>query len=113
MTKKLKLMDIVIFSFSAIVAITAAGLTIFVELSHDEAVIPILYPLMPGLIAGLLITGGHGGTATEEKIAAIVAALVNAVFYSALILISRRIWNLLLRRRDAYARNAQEYESKP
>ena len=33
MTKKLKLMDIVIFSFSVIAAITAAGLTIFVELS--------------------------------------------------------------------------------
>jgi hypothetical protein len=65
----LNLVDTVISCFACIVGVMAAGLTIFAEQSHDEAVImPLFYPLMPGLISGMLITGVHGGTATEEKL---------------------------------------------
>lgn len=104
----LNLVDTVIFCFAGIVGVMAAGLTIFAEQSHDEAVImPLFYPLMPGLISGILITGVHGGTATEEKVATIVAALTNAAFYAFLIIAARWIWRTLIARPTAYAHNSQ------
>jgi uncharacterized membrane protein YeaQ/YmgE (transglycosylase-associated protein family) len=46
----------------------------------------LFFPLFPGLIAQLLITGGHGGTTTQEMLAPIVGATVNLFAYTLLIL---------------------------
>jgi hypothetical protein len=40
---------------------------------------------MPGLIAHLLITGGHGGTVTEERFGSVLEIAVNTMFYAALL----------------------------
>jgi predicted membrane metal-binding protein len=95
----------VLVSFCA--AMTAAGLTLFVERSQSEIGMLLFYPLMPGLIAGLLITGAHGGTAAQESVAPIVAALINAVFYAFLIIYARWTWRKLIALPTAYARNPQ------
>ena len=42
----------------------------------------LIYLLFPGLVLGLLITGGHGGTELEDKIAAVVSFLVNLLAYT-------------------------------
>ena len=43
------------------------------------------YALYPGAIVSLLITGGHGGTRTEEAIVRIVGSLVNIAILSLLL----------------------------
>ena len=45
----------------------------------------LFYLLFPGLVIGILITGGHGGTVGEERIASVVSFAVNALVYSALV----------------------------
>ncbi len=51
-----------------------AGLTVTAYRFGGEA---LFYFAFPGLICGLLITGGHGGTMLQETVAEIVAVGVN------------------------------------
>jgi hypothetical protein len=57
----------------------AAVLTLLFHFFYNSAI--LFYLLFPGLMIGLLITGGHGGTRTEEAIAPIAAFVVNFLFY--------------------------------
>jgi hypothetical protein len=82
--------------FGGLLSVTAAVFTVY-GWKHSEAIL-LSYPLMPGLIAGLLTTGGHGGTATEEAVAPWIAGIVNAVFYFAIPVIPRLIWRKLTSR---------------
>jgi hypothetical protein len=100
--RRLAPFDLVTLLFSALLGITAAVLTFF-GWNHSEALL-LSYPLMPGLIAGLLTTGGHGGTATEEAVAPWIASVVNAVFYFAIVVITRAVWRRLISRPTAYKR---------
>ncbi|HSY68500.1 MAG TPA: hypothetical protein VK813_07655 [Edaphobacter sp.] len=59
---------------------------------------------MPGLIVRLLITGVHGGTATQEAIASWIASIVNGGFYFGIVVIARLIWRKLISRPTAYKR---------
>ena len=52
----------------------------------------LFYLLYPGLMLGLLITGGHGGTVFEDRIAAIVGFLVNLLVYTLVLSIAISIW---------------------
>jgi len=67
---RLKFFDIVSLLFGIALGLAAAVLT-FVGWKQNDALL-LAYPLLPGLISGLLITGGHGGTATQEAIAPFV-----------------------------------------
>jgi hypothetical protein len=51
----------------------------------------LFYALFPGAVVSLLITGGHGGTRTEELVAPIVGAAVNVVLLSLLLRGAARI----------------------
>jgi hypothetical protein len=66
----------------AISFVTVVPLTIA---SHLTDSIFFFYALYPGAIVSLLITGGHGGTRTEEAIAPIVGSLVNIAILSLLL----------------------------
>jgi hypothetical protein len=95
--------DLVTLFFGALLGVTAGALT-FYGWKQSDAIL-LSYPLMPGLIAGLLTTGGHGGTATEEAIAPWIASIVNAVFYFAIVVVARIIWlKLISRPPTAYRR---------
>jgi len=53
---------------------------------------PILaYPLYPGNMVSLLVTGGHGGTLTQEKIGFAVELTANLFVYLAATLILLRV----------------------
>jgi hypothetical protein len=101
---RLKFFDIVSLLFGIALGLAAAVLT-FVGWKQNDALL-LAYPLLPGLISGLLITGGHGGTATQEAIAPFVAALVNAAFYFVIPVGFRLIWRRLIARPTAYARSS-------
>ncbi len=45
----------------------------------------LFYLLLPGNVVSLLITGGHGGTVTQDAVASFAAAIVNTVVYALLI----------------------------
>lgn len=51
-----------------------AGFTIA---AYQFGVEGLFYVTFPGLICGLMITGGHGGTVLQERTAEIVAVVVN------------------------------------
>ena len=87
-------LDIASLSLSCALGLVAGILT-FLGWTQSEALL-LSYPLMPGLIAGLLVTGGHGGTAVQEAIAPWVASMVNAIFYFGLVVIARLIWKKLI-----------------
>jgi hypothetical protein len=89
------------FRLAVIAGLIAVGLTIFVEKSHGKVIVPFFFPLMPGLVAGLLVTGGHGGTAIQENVAIGVAAFINAAFYVVIILVARWMWRSLIARPNA------------
>jgi hypothetical protein len=46
----------------------------------------VVYAALPGLVAHLWITGGHGGTITEERFGSILEVAVNAITYGVLLL---------------------------
>jgi len=53
---------------------------------------PILaYPLYPGDMVSLLVTGGHGGTLTQEKIGVAAELTANLLVYLAATLILLRV----------------------
>lgn len=43
----------------------------------------LLYPLFPGEIASLAITGAHGGTNVEEFLGTLVGLIINVLLYFA------------------------------
>jgi len=51
----------------------------------------LLIPLAPGEIVALLITGGHGGTHTEEVIATVAGVIVNTIAWSGLLVFAHRM----------------------
>jgi hypothetical protein len=54
---------------------------------------PILaYPLYPGEMLSLLVTGGHGGTLTQERVGFAAELTVNVLAYLATILILLRVF---------------------
>lgn len=61
----------------------AAFVVIWTVLVHAQSSWnPVLaYPLYPGLMVHLLITGGHGGTLTQEKIAFAAELVANLLAY--------------------------------
>jgi hypothetical protein len=86
---------IVTIAIAMLLGLTAAALTLLLMHSHDEAFLPLLYPLIPGVIASLLITGGHGGTAFQEVVGAWMGAFVNLAFYACIPFGVRMAWNSL------------------
>lgn len=44
------------------------------------------YAGFPGVVTSLFITGGHGGTIAQERIAPVAEIAINTVFYFALLL---------------------------
>jgi len=53
------------------------------------------YAAMPGVMAHLLITGGHGGTLTEERLGSVLEIAVNTVFYAVLLFCIRLLLHKL------------------
>ena len=45
----------------------------------------LIYPLFPGEVLSLLITGGHGGSQAQEWIGLVFGVCVNALVYSAVL----------------------------
>lgn len=90
--KYLNIGRIATFSTAAMLGMTAAGLTLLLEFRPDESLLPLLYPLIPGVIVSLLITGGHGGTSLQEVVGAWTGTLVNAAFYACIPLGVRMAW---------------------
>jgi hypothetical protein len=41
----------------------------------------VFYLLLPGSLASVLVTGGHGGTLLEERMGPIVGLIVNLIVY--------------------------------
>ena len=93
---------IAVRTLAGLLAAVVTGLTVFAQNADPDSIVPLVYPLFPGLIAGLMITGGHGGTHNEEIAARIVAPIVNAIFYAGLILIAHKVWRALLSKPTAY-----------
>jgi hypothetical protein len=50
----------------------------------------VVYAALPGVVAHLLITGGHGGTMMEERFGSILEVATNTVSFAAL------LWGLSL-----------------
>jgi len=85
------------FAVSAtLVSLVVGVVTLVAESSTNPLVMDALFfPCAPGLFAGLLITGAHGGTHTQESMAPWIAALVNIVFYLSILLLLRALWSHL------------------
>jgi|HubBroStandDraft_2_1064218.scaffolds.fasta_scaffold1395122_1 hypothetical protein len=68
-----------------------AAWTVFVHAqSHWN---PILaYPLYPGEMVSLLVTGGHGGTLTQDRVGFAAELTVNLLAYLAATLILLRVF---------------------
>lgn len=63
---------------------------VIVHVLMDRLPSPSVFHIgLPGVIAHLLITGGHGGTIFEERIGTILEIVVNTTFYTVL------LWALL------------------
>ena len=103
---------IVVRIIAGFVSLIAAALTVVAQNTNLDALMVLLYPLFPGLIAGILITGGHGGSNAQETVAKIVAPEVNAAFYALLILTAHKIWRALLSRPNAYRQTPKQHEAK-
>ena len=58
----------------------------------------LFYTLWPGIVVGLVITGGHGSTTFQEGAAVALGLLVNAGAYFCLLLLGRSV---LLRRKSS------------
>ena len=89
------LIDYVWASFAVLGAVATAAFTVFVQASPNVSKLPLLFLLLPGIFAGLFITGFHGGTATQETLARIVGPTINALFYAFLLFLPRIIWRSL------------------
>lgn len=63
-------------------AITVAGLMALEHFFFRSVL--YIYLLYPGWALSLLITGGHGGTLGEERVALVARVTVNIVAYAAL-----------------------------
>lgn len=73
--------------FKVVVAGVAVGAglgTYFVLTSNNAAVVPMLYVFMPGIAAGMFFKSRH--------ISPCASALTNAVFFSVLVILVRRVW---------------------
>jgi hypothetical protein len=84
--------------------LVAAATFIFDRSGASGAFNLLFYPLMPGLIVHFLITGVHGGTATQEANASWIASIVNGSFYFWIVIIARLIWRKLISRPAVYKR---------
>src|SRR6266446_10502188 len=67
-----------------VICLVVAPLTWFVwEGSNQAAANVLTIPLFPGLIAGMLIFGVHGGgTSAQDTAAFLVSVIVNVAFYA-------------------------------
>jgi hypothetical protein len=78
----------------------SVGTISFITLLSTMSESPVFfYLLYPGVVASLLITGGHGGTQFEEAIAPPVAFIVNAFVYAPLIAAVLAIYGRARRKR--------------
>lgn len=64
-----------------ILVFALAIVTCLTLLSHVIELDFFFFPLYPGEMLSLLITGGHGGTLAEEWTGFVVGFLVNTFFY--------------------------------
>lgn len=81
---------------ATLVSVAVGALTLLAERSTNSLVMDALFlPFAPGLVAGLLITGAHGGSRPEEHIAPWVAALVNILCYLSILLLLHALWSHL------------------
>lgn len=76
-------MKLTILKAAVLSIVVVGGLS---YLLHESSSVPsCLFALLyPGLVIGLLITGGHGGTHAEDTVAIILGFVVNASAYTAL-----------------------------
>ena len=95
-----------------VVAASAALLTLLFEWHPSQLMYPLFFPLFPGIMAHVLITGVHGGTAAQETVAVYVAAAVNGAFYAFIIFIFKIVWRSLSRRHTAYRQHPAQKEPK-
>ena len=58
--------------------VIVSGLTVLSRLTDSTVLFFLLYP---GVTLSLLITGGHGGAAFEDRAAMVVSFLVNLLAY--------------------------------
>ena len=85
---------------ATLVSVIVGLLTLLAEKASDTFVFTCLfYPLMPGLFAGLLVTGPHGGTHAQEVGAICIAAAVNIFCYLLILLIPYALWRYLMSQR--------------
>jgi hypothetical protein len=83
-------------SVAALVSLIVGLLSLIAEKTSNPLISDALFfPLAPGCIVGLLITGGHGGTQTQEAIAPYVAAIVNIVCYLVALGVLAALWHYL------------------
>ena len=68
-----------IFSTALIFALGLVGVLTFLSQNSESAA--YLYLLYPGSALSLLITGGHGGTSTDNTFALIAGFVVNVCAY--------------------------------
>ena len=45
----------------------------------------LFYVALPGVLAHMLVTGGHGGTMQQERIGSLLEVATNTVFYTGLL----------------------------
>jgi hypothetical protein len=65
-----------------IVITTAIAVATLQAATHFLDQLWLLGPLMPGIMVGLLITGGHGGTHMQDRIAIVLSFGVNTIVYT-------------------------------
>jgi len=86
----------------AFASLIVGSLTLIAEHSANPLVMDgLFFPLASGLIAGILITGFHGGTATQEAAAPYIAAVVNIICYLLFLLLIRVLWRYLMAQRNS------------
>ena len=68
------------------------GVTVFNRVTWTPV---LIYPLYPGLMVHLLITGGHGGTLTQQRIGFVAELLTNLTVYVAGTLLCAIAWRSL------------------
>ena len=69
-------------TFRKAICVTSAVVIPLSVVQHLFLSALLFYVLFPGSIVELLITGGHGGTKSQEAIAPIVGAVVNVLVYA-------------------------------
>jgi hypothetical protein len=77
---------------AALLLIVAFSVALVIHILFDRTRSSLfVYAGFPGMMGSLFITGGHGGTIAQERLAPVVELAINTVCYSVVLLCTAKL----------------------